>query len=154
MPIIVKAGSNSNPAPAGTHPAVCVDVIDHGLVDVNYQGKTEQKHKISIVWQIAGEDGQLFLVRRRYTASLHEKATLRRDLESWRGRPFTDQELQAFDLETLLSVPCLINIIHETRNGSVYANVASVMRLPKGMIAPVPRDCLRVCERPPSQTDP
>jgi hypothetical protein len=93
-----------------------------------------------------------FLVRRRYTCSLHEKATLRRDLESWRGRAFTDKELEAFDLESLLSVGCLINVIHESRNGSTYANVASVMRLPKGMTAPTPRDYVRVQDRPPVQT--
>jgi hypothetical protein len=156
MPIIAKAGGNFTPAPAGTHAAVCVDLVDLGMIEVTYLGKTQLKHKIVIVWQIDEnlDDGRPFLVRRRYTCSLHEKATLRRDLESWRGRSFTDQELQAFDLEALLSVPCLINVIHETRNGSVYANVASVMRLPKGMIALVPRDYVRVCERPPAQIDP
>jgi hypothetical protein len=99
------------------------------------------------------ENGKPFLVRRRYTCSLHEKATLRRDLESWRGRAFTDKELQSFDLETLLSVGCLINVIHEARNGSMFANVASVMRLPKGMTAPVQRDYVRVIDRPPAETD-
>jgi hypothetical protein len=108
-----------------------------------------------IVWQIDEnlDDGKPFLVRRRYTCSLHEKATLRRDLESWRGRGFTDQELQSFDLEILLSASCLLNIIHEARNGSIFANVAGVMRLPKGMMPPVPRDYVRVCDRPPAQTD-
>src|SRR5215469_1843604 len=155
MPIFAKAGGNFTPAPAGTHAAVCVDVIDLGMIEVTYLGKTQRKHKIAIVWQIDETlpDGKPFLVRRRYTCSLHDKATLRRDLESWRGRPFTDQELQSFDLETLLLVSCLINVIHETRNGSVYANVASVMRLPKGMTAPVPRDYVRVCDRPPAQRD-
>ena len=155
MPIFAKAGGNFTPAPAGTHAAVCVDLVDLGMIEVTYLGKTQLKHKIVIVGQIDEnlDDGRPFLVRRRYTCSLHEKATLRRDLESWRGRSFTDQELQAFDLEALISVPCLINVIHETRNGSIYANVASVMRLPKGMIAPVPRDYVRVCERPPTQKD-
>jgi hypothetical protein len=120
-----------------------------------YLGKTQRKHKIVIVWKIDEnlDDGGPFFVRRRYTCSLHEKAILRRDLESWRGRPFTDQELQAFDLENLLSVGCLTNVIHETRNGSVYANVASVMRLPRGMTAPVPGDYVRVIDRPSAQRD-
>jgi hypothetical protein len=70
------------------------------------------------------------------------------------ARPeFTDQELQAFDLESLLSVPCLLNIIHESRAGSTFANVAGVMRLPKNMTAPTPRDYIRVCDRPAVQTD-
>ena len=41
-------------------------------------------------------DGKPFLVRRRYTASLHEKSALRKDLESWRGRAFTNVELDGF----------------------------------------------------------
>jgi hypothetical protein len=155
MSIIAKASGDFTPAPAGTHATVCVDVIDLGVRDVTYQGKTQRKHQIVIVWKIDGnlDDGGPFFVRRRYTCSLHEKATLRGDLESWRGRPFTDQELKAFDLENLLSVPCLINVIHETRNGSVYANVASVMQLPKGMTAPVPGDYVRVIDRPHAQMD-
>jgi hypothetical protein len=155
MPIFVRATGNFLPAPAGTHTAVCVDVTDLGLITTTFQGKTRQQHKVAIVWQIDENlpDGKPYQVRRRYTCSLHEKATLRRDLESWRGRPFNDQELQSFDLETLLSVGCLLNVIHESRNGATYANVASVMRLPKGMTAPSIRDYVRVCDRPPAQTD-
>jgi hypothetical protein len=155
MPIIAKAGGNFTPAPAGTHAAVCVDTIDLGEIEVTYQGKAQRKHKVTIVWQIDENlpDGKPFLVRRRYTCSLHEKATLRRDLEGWRGRAFTDQELQGFDLETVLSAPCLLNVIHEIKNGSTFANVAGVMRLPKGMTAPVPRDYVRAIDRPPAQTD-
>jgi hypothetical protein len=155
MAIIAKAGTGFTPAPGGTHAAVCVDVIDHGQVEVTYQGKAELKHKITIVWQIDEnmENGKPFLVRRRYTCSLHEKAALRRDLESWRGRGFTDRELEAFDVEVVLSVGCLINVIHEQRNGSIYANVASVMRLPKNMTPPTPRDYVRVCDRPPAEAD-
>jgi hypothetical protein len=155
MSIIIKGGPSFIPAPEGTHPAVCVDVVDLGEVEVTFQGKTQRKRKVDIVWQIDVNmaSGKPFLVRRRYTASLHEKATLRRDLESWRGRAFTDKELEAFDLESLVSVGCLINVIHETGNGSTFANVASVMRLPKGMKAPTPRDYVRVKDRPSAQTD-
>jgi hypothetical protein len=155
MAILAKASGNFTPAPAGTHAAVCVDVIDHGLLEVTYAGQTRQQHKITLAWQIDETlpDGRPFLVRRRYTCSLNEKASLRRDLESWRGRPFTGQELENFDVENLLSVPCLVNVIHECRNGTVFANVSSVMRLPKGMVAPTPRDYTRVCDRPPAQAD-
>jgi hypothetical protein len=155
MSIIFRAGASFVPAPAGTHAAVCVDVIDLGMVEENYQGNKQLKHKAAIVWQIAEnmDDGRPFQVRRRYTATLHEKSTLRRDLESWRGQPFTASELQSFEGESLIGKSCLINLIHESRNGSTFANVASVMRLPKGMTAPTPRDYVRVADRPPSQKD-
>jgi hypothetical protein len=151
MSIIAKAGSNFTPAPAGTHAAICVDVIDRGMVETTF-GK---RHKIVIVWQIdeTMDSGKPYLVQRQYTCSLNEKATLRRDLESWRGRAFTKTELDGFELETLLGIGCLLNIVHrETDNGTIYANVASVMRLPKNMTAPVARDYTSRKDRPQAQT--
>ena len=57
MAIYAKASTNFVPAPAGTHSAVCVDIVDLGEIEITYQGKTSRKHKIVIVWQIA-EDGE------------------------------------------------------------------------------------------------
>ncbi len=58
MAIVAKAtggGGTFEPAPAGVHSAVCVDVVDLGIVEATYEGKTTKKHKIRVVWQI-GED--------------------------------------------------------------------------------------------------
>lgn len=154
MAIVAKAsGGNYNPAPAGTHAAVCVDVVDLGVLEVNFGGKTKKQHKINIVWQIdeMRDDGRPYQVQKRYTLSLHEKAGLRKDLESWRGRPFTPQELEGFDVETILSVGCMLNVIHNMKDGSTYANVAAVMKLPKGMPAPGMKEYVRVCDRQPAQ---
>ena len=155
MPIIAKASnSNFTPAPAGSHAAVCVDVVDLGVLTVEWGGKAKKQHKVRVVWQIDEdrEDGTPFQVHRRYTLSLHEKAGLRKDLESWRGRAFSEQELDGFDVEVLIGVPCLLSVIHSKGNdGSVFANVASIMKLPKGMSAPTPRDYVRVCERQPEE---
>jgi hypothetical protein len=155
MAIIVRSGGNFVPAPEGAHVSVCADVVDHGVLKVVFQGKEQQRHKISLVWQLSEDmdNGKPYLVRRRYTASLHEKSSLRRDLESWRGRGFTSSELEAFDLESLIGIGCLINVLHEIRGGVTYANVSSIMRLPKGMVAPVVRDYVRIIDRPPAQTD-
>ena len=151
MPIVAKASSSSYiPAPAGTHAAVCVDVVDLGVMEVNFGGKTKKQHKINIVWQIdeVREDNKPYQLWKRYTLSLHEKAGLRKDLESWRGRPFTPDELEGFDVEAVLNVGCMLSVIHNVKDGSTYANVAAVMKLPKGMTAPTPRDYMRVCDRP------
>jgi hypothetical protein len=150
MGIIAKAGAEFTPAPAGTHAAVCVDIIDIGMVLSEFKGVKKNQHKIKIVWQIDEDqaNGKPFTVSQRYTLSLHQKATLRRDLESWRGKPFSEEELKAFDLENLLGAGALLNVIHNHREGSTYANVASVMRLMKGMATPAPRDYVRVCDRP------
>lgn len=155
MPIYAKAsGTSFTPAPAGSHAAVCVDVVDLGQLKVSWGGKEKTQHKIRIVWQIDEDrdDGKPYQVSRRYTLSLHEKASLRRDLEAWRGKQFTEQELQGFDVEVLLGVPALLSLIHATRDGDTFANVNAIMRLPRGMTAPAPRDYVRVCDRQPTES--
>jgi hypothetical protein len=156
MSIYAKAGANFTPAPSGTHVAVCCDVVDLGMLETEWQGVKKRQHKIKIVWQIdeLRDDGKRFTVARRYTNSLHEKATLRRDLESWRGKPFSETELQGFDLENLLAVGALLNVIHESRQGTTYANVASIMRVPKMMTAPTVQDYVRVCDRKDTEAQP
>lgn len=160
MAIIAKAASdNFVLCPAGTHAAVCVDIVDLGIVESEFQGKKKKLHKVRIVWQIdeANEETKKpYTAGKRYTLSLHEKANLRKDLESWRGKPFTAQECEGFDLEALLSVGALINVIHETKGDKTYDNVTSIMRVPKAMQAPTPQGYIRVCDRDkkPDQTAP
>ena len=152
MAIIAKAGATFTPCPAGSHIAVCCDVVDLGLIETNYKGqKPKKQHKIKIVWQTPEirDDGKPFLVSKRYTNSLHEKAALRKDLEAWRGRSFTDEELQGFDVETVISVGCMLGVIHNASGGTIYANVSSLMKLPRGMTAPaIDPAYIRVADRP------
>lgn len=138
MPIIATAGESKNytPAPEGTHQGVAVDVIDLGrMPDAFNPGKT--KHKVNIVWQIneTRDDGKRHQLYKRYTLSLNEKATLRHDLESWRGRAFTPAEEAGFDVETIIGANCLLNVQHKkSADGQrTYANVIAVMPLLKGM---------------------
>jgi hypothetical protein len=78
---------------------------------------------------------------------LHEKARLRKDLESWRGRAFTDAELKNFDLEVLIGANCLLNVVQSSKNGSTYANVSAVMPIKKGMDKITPISYTRHVER-------
>jgi len=73
------------------------------------------------------------VIGKTYTVSLHENANLRGDLESWRGRPFTREELDGFDISKLLGVPCMVNVTHTDKNGKTYANIAAVTPLPKAL---------------------
>lgn len=160
MAILAKdsGGSAFVPAPVGNHQAVCVDVIDNGMVAntlfPNKDGSPKMQHKITVVWELDEdmEDGRRFVVQKRYTNSLSEKATLRHDLESWRGRPFDEQELMGFDVERLLGASCLLNVVHKAGSkGGTFANVASVSPLVKGMAKMQPKgDYVRVCDRKPS----
>jgi hypothetical protein len=74
------------------------------------------------------EDGRRFLVSNRYTASLDQKSNLRKLLKTWRGRDFTKEELDGFDMETIISAPCQIVVSHTEKEGSIYSNVESVIK--------------------------
>lgn len=154
MAIMAKkggSGGNFTPAPAGSWGSVCCDVVDLGIVESTFSGKTKKQHKIRVVWQIDENmpDGKPFLVSQRYTLSLHEKAGLRKDLEAWRGRAFTDEELEGFDVETVIGAPCLLSVVQAVSGGNVYANVKGVMKLPRGMQAIRVRDYVRMADRKP-----
>lgn len=154
MAIMVKKnGGNFELAPAGSHSAVCCDVVDLGVMSVTYAGKTKEQHKVEIIWQIdePRKDGKPFNVRQRYTLSLHEKAGLRKALESWRGRPFSDAETQGFDLESLIGVPCMVNVVHNPSGENIYANVAAIMKLPRNVAPLKVREYVRVVDRDPAQ---
>lgn len=134
VPIIASDNQKEfTPAPEGLHQAVCIDVVDNGLVETQW-GKL---HKITIVWEIEEIDSETkkpFQVRNRYTLSLNEKANLRKHLEAWRGRQFTKDQLKGFDVENLVGVNCQLQIIHNIRNdGKVFANVQAIVPLGKGM---------------------
>jgi hypothetical protein len=128
---IVAKGSNFVPCPAGLHQAVCADVIDNGMVE----GVYGTKHKVTLVFQVnvSMDNGKPFLVQRRYTLSLDQKANLRKDLESWRGKPFSADELKGFDLEKLLGVNAQLNVQQTDRDGTTYANITAIVPLGKGM---------------------
>jgi hypothetical protein len=139
------------PAPAGVHAAVCVDEIDMGLVANRFDPQADAIYTVRLVWQIGEDmkDGKPYLIKKDYRASLHEKAALRKDLESWRGRPFTFNELVGFDLEQIIGAHCMMNIVHKTGSkGGTFANIAAIMPLPKGMVKLDPRDYTRVKDRP------
>lgn len=153
MPIIVTGGASFDPHPPGQFAAVCIDVIDRGMVETTYEGKTSKKWKI-VVRFFCGEhrpDGDLQWVGRSFTATLDPRGNLVGFLEAWRGRQFTDQEREGFDLERLIGVPALLQIQHTTGD-PVYANIVSVMQLPKGSPAPtIPSSYVRVEDREPEQ---
>jgi hypothetical protein len=141
-------GGDFKPVPAGNHVGVCSMVIDFGKQKIQSAMFGESvKHQVYVAWELPHEtiewtdkDGHErsgpMRIGRTYTLSLHENAALRGDLESWRGRPFTEEERKGFDIARLAGVPAMVNVTHEEKNGKTYANVAAVTPLPKGMERP------------------
>jgi hypothetical protein len=144
-----KSGVEIEPIPAGVYVAVAYGLVDLGTHHSPTFGN--ESHKVLVQWEVPevrGEferDGQKVslprAISKKYTLSLSEKANLRRDLESWRGRKFTAQELSGFDLRALLGAACQLQIVHETsKEGRIYATIAAIMALPKGTPRPKPEN--------------
>lgn len=76
-------------------------------------------------------------IGKEYTCSLSEKANLRKDLAGWRGRDFTEAELQGFDVANVVGQPCVLSVINYTKqNGSTGSKINSLSKLPKGSTCP------------------
>ncbi len=138
MVVVRKPDVEYEPVSSGSHHAVCYAVIDLG---VQYNATYEKNvPKIRIMWELVNEltefDGEekRRVLSKEYTRSLGERSHLRKDLENWRGKAFSDEELLGFDLAHILGKNCLLTVIHDTgKNGNTYANVSGISGLPRGM---------------------
>jgi len=133
-------GGDFEQPPVGTHVARCVKIIDIGTHRGEYQGKVTIRRQCIVGWELPNElmsegeyAGKPFAVSRFYTASLSEKANLRKDLENWRGRAFTEAELAGFDAKNILSKACMLSL---TENDKGKVKVTGVMALPRGTQVP------------------
>ena len=140
--IVEDKGGNFERCPAGMHLARCYRIIDLGTQKSEYMGQVKYQHKIVIGWEIHGmnddgttiimQDGRPFSIFKNYTLSWSEKANLRLDLQSWRGKPFTQEEMRRFDLKNVLGAFCMLNVIDRpSADGSkTYSNVNGVTPVP------------------------
>lgn len=141
-----KGGGDFKGVAAGNYIAVCDLVADLGL----QPGRgmfPDPKFQVHIRFEIPGErikyekDGKQLegprVIGRNYTAAMGKKANLRKDLESWRGRAFTDEEAGNFDIGSILGKPCMVNVIEKESGGKTYSNIGSISALPKGILVPV-----------------
>ena len=140
MPVPVS-GEGFERCPAGNHLAVCYEVIDLGTQESTFNNEVKKARKVWIGWETPHEtmeDGRPFVIGRRYTLSGHEKSTLRKDLESWRGKSFTDEEFGAegFDIQSVIGKACFLNVVHNEKGDKTYSNIASIAALPKGTTTP------------------
>lgn len=134
-------GGNFERCPPGMHLARCYRIIDLGTQKSEYMGQTKYLHKIMLGWEIHGtddagqplkmRDNRPFAIFKNYTLSWSEKANLRLDLQSWRGKPFTQEEMQRFDLKNVLGAWCMLNIIERPgKDNKTYTNVDGVTPVP------------------------
>ena len=139
--IVEDKGGSFETTPVGSHLARCYRIVDVGTQKSEYQGQVKYLHKVMLGWEIHGVnedgtpikmmDGRSFVMFKNYTLSWSDKATLRIDLQAWRGRPFTAEEMRRFDLKTVLGAWCMLNVIERAgQDGKMYVNVANISPVP------------------------
>jgi hypothetical protein len=153
LPVGGSGNGDFKRAPAGSHIAVCNLVADCGL-QPGSQAFPSPKRKIYLRFEIPGErveyekDGKQvegpLTIGSFYTASMNEKATLRKHLEGWRGKKFSDEEAAAFDVAAIAGKPCMLSVIESESGGKTYSNIAGIGALPKSVPAPAAENPLLV----------
>lgn len=150
--MLLKANSvEFVPAPEGLHHAVCVDVVDMGLQPVTYKGVTKMKPLLKLIWQIEeinDKTEKRHMVSQRFTQTLSSKGNLRPLLEAWRGKKFTEAELQGFDPDILVGANCQVQVVHNIgHEGTTWANVQAVVPAPRGAVKLRSENYIRVKDR-------
>jgi hypothetical protein len=145
-----NSGGSYTPVPAGMWLGRCYRIIDLGTQKTEYQGSVKFLKKLMVQWEVHGEDehgkelrtakGEPLSISKNYTVSLAEKATLRKDLVSWRGKEFTSEELRGFDLKNILGAWAMLSVATSIgNNGKEYTNVVSVNPVPAAMKKNLPQ---------------
>jgi len=139
-----EGGSGFEPITAGSYAARCYSMVHIGTVTGTFEGQEKVQNKVRVTWELPTElkvfkeenGEQPMIISKEFTLSMHEKSSLRKFLESWRGKGFTEAEAKSFDITQLLGKPCLVSILHKVKDGKTYAELSSVSTLPKGMVCP------------------
>lgn len=151
MALIAKesGGGTFTPVPPGMYLARCYRIVDLGTQKSEYLGQVKNLPKVMLQFEVHGEDdagkplvtgkGEPMSISKNFTLSLAEKATLRKDLQTWRGKEFTAEELRGFSIENVLGAWAMIAITKAMgNNGKEYTNIANINSVPKAMKATLP----------------
>lgn len=138
MKIKDRAKPKAPPVEPGVYMAVCVGVVDLGEqyseVYKNYS------NKVKFVWALPGElmevDGKMEerQLSREFSVATKKTSKLRTFLGSWNSKNYSDDEYMELDLFEQVGKACQLNVV--LNDTGEYANVDSVMPIPKGMPAP------------------
>lgn len=142
-----ESGSKNNipEMEPGLYLAICYLIADIGEHENKLYNNTSRQLVMS--WEFPDErieiNGQMVTRAQSmfFTLSLNERARLRSFLENWRGRAFTAEELEGFDVGKVLGAPCMLNMVERVRpDGSKRTVIGGVSRVPKGMNVPLPEN--------------
>jgi len=143
-----KSGGDHKPHPDGIHSAICVDVIDMGPMETEWQGQARMVEKVRVLFETEerDENGAICVIGKTFTKSLHPKARLTDFLGKWRGRPVMLGE--SIDLDKLIGACCTLVISHQQSSlGRTYASIDAVAKPTKKLVASGVHDPVLARER-------
>ncbi len=136
MSMLLQCKETSKPHPEGIYSGVCVDIVDLGLVETEFQGQKKLVPKLRLFFETEYRDetGKAGLISKTFTASLHQKARLSEYIGKWRGRPVVPGE--SIDLAKLVGANCTLVVSHQQNLvGRTYAAIDAVSK-PTKKVAP------------------
>lgn len=117
---------NDYVCPEFTGKAVCVDVTP--LRKQKCQFGERNVFKIVFEVDMKKGDGSPHAVwSPAFTPTLNEKANLRKFIRGWYGRDLSVAELEDFDTEILIGKPARLVVVHENKDGKIYAKIAACL---------------------------
>jgi len=122
----------------GVYFAVCIGVIDLGE---QYSEKFKNySNRVQFVWELPSEtievDGKQEpkQLSKEFAIATKKNSGLRTFISSWNSKAYTDEEFQEVELFDQIGKACQLNVV--LSESGEYANVDSVMPIPKGFPAP------------------
>lgn len=122
----------------GVYIAVCVGVIDLGE---QYSEKYKNySNKVQFVWELPYETIEVEgkqepkQLSREFAVATKESSNLRSFITSWNSTKYKDEEFLELDLFDQIGKSCQLNVV--LNDSGEYANVDTIMPLPKGFPAP------------------
>jgi len=141
MKIRNRAKPKIPPVDPGVYIAVCVHSIDLGEQMREEKGKAPTfSNQVVLTFELVGEtmevDGKTKPrdLSRTFNVSRSKNGSLRKFVQSWMGKAFSDEAFWEFDTNDLVGQAAQLSVIH-SENGE-YANIDAALPLPKGMPAP------------------
>ena len=139
MKIKDRAKPKTPPVEPGVYMAVCVGVVDLG--EQYSEAFKSYSNKVKFVWALPGEtieiDGKTEerQLSREFAVATKKNSKLRTFLGGWNSKNYSDEEFMELDLFDQIGKACQLNVV--LNDTGEYANVDSVMPIPKGFPAPV-----------------
>ena len=139
MKVKDRAKPKTPPVEPGVYMAICIGCVDLG--EQYNETFKNRSNKCLYIFELIGEtievDGEMKprQLSKEFAISRSDKGNLRKFIESWNSKSYSNDEFSEFELFDQIGKPCQINVV--LSESKEYSNVDNLMPLPKGFPVPV-----------------